>query len=90
MAALSRSEGFGLQETMLLLNQLNPVSARRRASRKAQITRGWSDLTQTLHPSRPAVAYNLEPAGSLSHECGVNSSRAFSKLPSRTNSSIPP
>ncbi len=39
MAALSRSEGLGPQETMLLLNQLNPVSARRRGSRQAQITR---------------------------------------------------
>jgi hypothetical protein len=50
----------------------------------------WSDLTQTVHPPRPAVACNLVPAGSLSHECGLNSSRASSKLPSRTSSSIPP
>ena len=39
MAALSRSERFAPQETMLLLNQLNPVSGRRRGGRKASITR---------------------------------------------------
>ena len=68
-----------------LRSQLFAATAGKRGSRAR-----WPDLTQTLHPPDPAVACNLDPAGSLSHECGVNSSPASSTLPSITNSSIPP
>jgi hypothetical protein len=66
-----------------------PVSAAQAAVGKHGPRARWPDFTQSLQPSRPAVACNIAPAGSLSHESGVNSSPPSAKLLSRTSNSIP-